>query len=77
MQPFWTLEGLYAGVARHPEAWAAVRDGQSFVPLLAFLERASEPCLKLARSGRRAALGGMSGLQGMRTSRHDLIQVSS
>ncbi len=38
MQPYRTLDEFYAGVARHPEAWAAIRDGQSFVPMLAFLE---------------------------------------
>jgi hypothetical protein len=38
MQPYWTIEELCAGLARRPESWAAVRDGQSFVPLLAFLE---------------------------------------
>jgi hypothetical protein len=38
MQPYWTIEEICAALARRPEWWASVRDGQSFVPLLAFLE---------------------------------------
>jgi hypothetical protein len=38
MQPYWSIEEICAALARRPEWWASVRDGQSFVPLLAFLE---------------------------------------
>src|SRR5262249_8428999 len=38
MEPYWTIEEICTAIARNAEQWAAVRDGQSFVPLLAFLE---------------------------------------
>ena len=38
MQPYWAVKEICARLARSPESWAAVRDGQSFVPLLALLE---------------------------------------
>jgi pimeloyl-[acyl-carrier protein] methyl ester esterase len=38
MQPYWTLEELCQGLATHPEAWAQIRDGRSYIPLLPFLE---------------------------------------
>jgi hypothetical protein len=38
MQPYWTLEELCQSLATHPEAWAQIRDGQSYIPLLPVLE---------------------------------------
>jgi hypothetical protein len=36
--PYKTIEEICGGLAAHPEAWAAIRDGQSYLPLLPCLE---------------------------------------
>ena len=38
MQPYQTFEEICAGLATHPEAWAKVCEGQTYIPLLPFLE---------------------------------------
>jgi pimeloyl-ACP methyl ester carboxylesterase len=38
MQPYKTFEEICAGLARHREAWAAIRDRESDMPLLPLLE---------------------------------------
>jgi len=38
MQPYQTFEEICAGLATRPEAWAKICEGQSYIPLLPFLE---------------------------------------
>jgi hypothetical protein len=38
MQPYQTLEEICAGLAARRDAWAKVWEGQSYIPLLPFLE---------------------------------------
>ncbi len=38
MQPYQTFEQICAGLATHRETWAAIRDRQSYISLLPFLE---------------------------------------
>jgi pimeloyl-ACP methyl ester carboxylesterase len=38
MQPHQTFDQICAGLATHREVWAAIRDRQSYIPLLPFLE---------------------------------------
>jgi hypothetical protein len=38
MQPYQTFEEICRGLATHPEAWTKIRDKQSYIPLLPFLE---------------------------------------
>jgi hypothetical protein len=38
MQPYQTFEEICVGLATHPEAWAKVCEGQTYIPLLPFLE---------------------------------------
>jgi hypothetical protein len=38
MQPYQTFEEICAGLAARPDVWAKVCEGQTYVPLLPFLE---------------------------------------
>jgi hypothetical protein len=38
MQPYQTFEEICAGLAARPDAWTKICEGQTYVPLLPFLE---------------------------------------